>query len=71
MSTRSTIYYDAENKFHIYQELIENGDVYIEIWRGGVNIGFRLMSWSDWIAAGFPTRLKSVEHTAAARKGEK
>lgn len=46
MSTRASLWYTDE--VHIYEELLEDDAVYIELTRGGVVVNFKLMTLDEW-----------------------
>lgn len=55
MSTRATIIYKPENGVHIYSEMNDYDNIYIEVVRDGVTVTCVLMPMSEWKARGLPT----------------
>ena len=61
MSTRSSIIYSEKNGVHIYMEMNDNNNIYLEVEKEGVEIICKLMSCDEWVAMGLPN--KYVEPT--------
>ena len=61
MSTRASIIYNEITGVHIYIEMNDNNNIYLEVEKEGVEIICKLMSFADWKAAGFPTKYVETE----------
>lgn len=60
MSTRASVIYNEKNGVHIYMEMNDNNNIYLEVEKEGVEIICKLMSFDEWVAMGLPTKYEEL-----------